>query len=74
MSLFDDVKGVVSKYLGGQAERFIERQCKAHLNINPQDLTKGNLNDLAKWIGISAGLLLPKEKAEALKNEIISLS
>lgn len=74
MALFDDAKNIASKYIGTQSEKFLERQCRVHLKVEPGSLSSSQIADLAKWVGISAGLILPRDKADALKQEILKLA
>ena len=60
-------------YLGVNAERFILRQVTNHLNITPEEFSTNKLDDLAKWVDISASLLVDKEKAKELSNKILAL-
>ncbi len=73
VGLYNEVIAKVTPYLGSHSERFVGRQCKAHLKIEPELLTKEHLPELAVWMKISAQLVLDKEKAENLKNSILSL-
>jgi hypothetical protein len=60
-------------YLGDRADSFRKRQCSYHVKVEPESLTKEHLSELARWVGISAGLVMDKDKADALKKEILSL-
>lgn len=74
MALFDEVKNTVSRYIGAQSEKFIERQCRAHLKVEPGGLNSSHVTELAKWVGISAGLILSQDKADELKRDILKLA
>lgn len=72
--LYERVLTEVRPFLGGQAEPFINRQCKLHLNIPIEGLSREHLPDLAWWVRVSASLVIPKDKAETLAAKILALS
>ena len=60
-------------YLGPAANRFLERQAAAHMNgLKFSDLKKEHLPELAKWVNISAGLLIDKSRAKELSDKIVA--
>lgn len=61
---------IATNYLGPAAKRFLERQCKLHLNVEFDNINRTNLPDLAKWVKTSATFITDAEKAERLGNEI----
>jgi hypothetical protein len=71
--LYEKVLNETRPYLTDRAEVFLSRQCNSHLNIRPEELKKEHLPMLAKWVFISASLLVKKESAEKLKNSILSM-
>ena len=73
MSLYDEVVSLGKPYLGMVTDQFMARQCKFHLKIRPQELSESHLEELARWVEISAGLIMDKEKAKELKDRIVSL-
>ncbi|MBI9051069.1 MAG: hypothetical protein JEZ00_16730 [Anaerolineaceae bacterium] len=73
MSLYENVLAEMKPYLGKRAEAFLERQCKSHLKISSQELTADQITELARWVKISASLILSEEDAEVLYQKIISL-
>ena len=75
MAIYDKVINEVGHFLppGEDVTRFISRQCKSHLNVEPEAVTTANLPELARWIGISASLLIPQEKATELRQKIESI-
>ena len=73
MSLYTQVLDEARPFLAGATESIVSRQCEAHLNIEPQALTKEQLDDLAKWVGISAALIIPKDKAQMLSQKVAEL-
>ncbi len=68
--LVKEITTVSAEYLGPAAERFILRQIKGHLDIDPEDLSLEHLDKLARWVEISAGLIIDKEKAKELAEKI----
>jgi hypothetical protein len=73
VALIDDIKTVAVKYVGSESQRFIDRQCRAHLKVEPQVVNRAHLPELARWVGISAGIILSQDQAEAFKQEILNL-
>lgn len=61
-------------YLGPAAERFISRQVTQHLKKEMDSLVPKDLEELAKWVNISAGLLIEKSKAQELADKIKHLA
>ena len=59
------------KYLGPAAKRFLERQTKFHLDgLEFDSLSPQHIPELAKWVDISAQLLIEKGKAAELSEKI----
>jgi len=71
--LSNKVLDIAVTYLGPAAKQFLERQCSAHLSSSFDALAPDQLPDLAKWIGISAGLVIGKDKAEEFANKVLAL-
>jgi len=71
--LYNKVLNETRSYLADRSETFLERQCTSHLNIRPEQLTKEHLPILAKWVCVSASLMIKRELAEKLKNSILSM-
>jgi hypothetical protein len=61
-------------FLADQTEAFISRQCKVHLNITKETLTREDLPKLAWWVRISSSLVISKEKADILAERITALA
>ena len=79
MVLLSDISDKVLKmtvdYIGPSSKAFLERQTKAHLNgLEFANLQKGDLPELAKWVNVSAGLLIGKDKASDLMQKILKAS
>ena len=61
-------------YLGPAAKTFLERQTKHHMNgLAFDSLDKPHMPELIKWVKVSAGLIIGKDKAEELANKISKL-
>lgn len=56
-SVYSEVVAITTSYLGPAAERFIARQIQTHLNKQPEELTKKDLEKLVDWIKIAIALL-----------------
>jgi hypothetical protein len=60
-------------YFGQMTDRFLNRQISAHVGKSPYTISVSDKKDLAKWVRISAGLLLDEETAARLAEKILSL-
>jgi hypothetical protein len=61
-SIFDQVVAVTYDYLGPAADRFVAREVEAHLNKNPEDLTKADIVVLIDWCKLAIALMTDNEK------------
>jgi hypothetical protein len=60
-------------YIGPSSNAFLERQTRSHMEgLDFANLQKAHLPDLSKWVGISAGLLIGKDKANDLAQKIMN--
>lgn len=59
-------------FLGDDTKRFLDRQIEVHLSKTPDTIDYDDKDELAKWIRISAGLLLTKEESDALYKQVMS--
>lgn len=75
MDLYAQVLELTVPYFAtrADAERFLARQCKHHLKLDPQHLAPEDLWHLARWVEISSGLLFGSQKAGELKAGILAL-
>lgn len=69
-ALSEKVLTLSKPYLGPAAESFLARQCKGHLNCELENLTMGNLKDLASWVERSGALIMEPAKAAELAKKI----
>ena len=60
-------------YLGVGAKRFLDRQIEDHLFKKPEEVDSLDKMNMAKWIGISASLVLGGETGKILSKKIIAL-
>jgi hypothetical protein len=76
MNLYAQVVTEAKRFLpqGEDVDRFVTRQCRFHLKINSGELSASHIPELARWIGCSAGLLIPKEQARILRVKIEALA
>ncbi len=59
-------------FLGDNTKRFLDRQIEVHLSKSPDTVNYNDKEELARWIRISAGLLLSKEDSDTLYEKVIS--
>jgi hypothetical protein len=71
----EKVLAITIQVLGPASRRFLERQTKFHLDgLEFDDLKKEHIPELAKWVGISAQLIVDEKKASQLADKIKNLS
>lgn len=63
----------IKPHFGRMSNRFLDRQISAHVGKTPQAITVSDKETLAKWINISAGLLLGEDVADNLVKKILAL-
>lgn len=61
-TLYQNVLGVTTDYLGPAAQRFIDRQIDNHLHKSPEGLTRKDLGKLVEWSRVSMALLTNDKK------------
>jgi hypothetical protein len=70
----DKVLQIATGYLGPAAKVFLERQTSAHLGgLKFDTIERKNLPDLAKWVNISAGLIIDKAKAKEMADKLLNI-
>jgi hypothetical protein len=68
------VLAITIEYIGPSSEAFLVRQATHHLNgVAFDNLEKQHLPELAKWVKISAGLLIDKGRATELSDKLLKL-
>jgi hypothetical protein len=71
----EKVLTITIQVLGPASRRFLERQTKFHLDgLEFDDLKKEHIPELAKWVGISAQLVVDEKKASQLAEKIKNIS
>ena len=73
MTLYDEVVTVAKDYMGPTAEWFMSRQLNGHLNIEPHQLTRNDLEDPVMWCYTSAKLIMREERAREFSSRIEAL-
>lgn len=56
-SIYDQAIDITEEYLGPAAKRFLDRQISAHLNKDPELLSRADLGKLMDWLEASIALL-----------------
>ena len=72
-AFYNQVFKELKPYFGHMTDRFLNRQITAHVGKSPYTIVDSDKTDLAKWVRISAGLLLDEETAASLAEKILSL-
>ena len=73
-ALSDKALALSVQYLGPAAQIFLERQTKHHLDgLTLDALEPRHLPELAKWVNISAALLIDPAQAKELSQKISTL-
>ena len=70
-ALSDKAVAISATYLGPAAKVFLERQTRAHMGGLPfETLERQHLPELARWVHISAKLIIEPAKAKELADQI----
>ncbi len=73
--LSDKVLKLTLAYIGPASIKFLERQTVSHMNgLAFNALEKKHIPELAKWVAVSAGLLISPVKAKDLADKILTLA
>jgi hypothetical protein len=73
-NIAESVTSTAVNYLGPAASKFLQRQTSFHMNgLNFENIEKQHLAELAKWVNVSASLLIGNQKGQELANKIASL-
>jgi pSer/pThr/pTyr-binding forkhead associated (FHA) protein len=70
---YNQVFNELKPFFGPMTDRFLTRQITAHVGKTPYTLSVSDKPVLAKWVKISAGLLLNEETAAKLADKILAL-
>lgn len=60
-SLYEQVVDVVYDFLGPAAQRFVDREIQAHIGINPEDLTRADIDKLHEWCKLAIAMMSDDE-------------
>ena len=71
--LSEKIKEVGRNYLGFAADRYMERQCKIHMDKSLEDLEKSDLDEFSRWIKNTAPLITDQETSRKLRDELLDL-
>lgn len=71
--LSDQLVKIAKEYLGPAAATFMARQCK-HIKLTSiEEVTFDHLPEYSKYVEISSGLLIGKDKAKEFKDKLLEL-
>lgn len=73
MALQDDVMAVLATSLGPSAKTFLNRQVTSHLHKDTSQLTKADLDELAKWCFVGVSLALDEKTAAKVRDGLLAL-
>lgn len=67
---YQQVFALLQPHFGPMTARFLNRQINAHIDKDPYTISSADRQELARWIDISAGLLLDDKIAKELAAKI----
>ena len=73
MTLEDDINNVLTASLGRSAPTFLKRQLASHMHKEANQLTKADMDELAKWCFVGVSLVLDEKTAAHVRDELIKL-
>ena len=74
-ALYDEVIRVTQVYFGPATRRFVDRQIRTHIGVEPRKLRKRHLTDLIDWMGVAMALVTEDRKVvNSYKAELRSLT
>ncbi|HTY74646.1 MAG TPA: hypothetical protein VMD05_03675 [Candidatus Nanoarchaeia archaeon] len=73
MTTEQDCLAVLAEELGPAAKAFMIRQCRSHLNKEPSQLQKFDLDEFAKWCYAGIQVALGAQIAENVKKGLLAL-
>lgn len=68
-----EVVEIAEHYLGFAAKRYLDRQCRLHLDKPLDELRREDLDNLAMWVNNTAPLIMDKEVGQDLAEELFEL-
>jgi hypothetical protein len=73
-TLSDNAISVAINYLGPATGKFLRRQTTFHMNgMEFETLEKQHLPEFARWVNISASLIIGSQKGKELADKIAAL-
>ncbi len=73
MALYEQVVDLARVYLGPAGKKFVDRQIKAHLEMDGSQLTFADIDELATWCYTSSKILMNEGKAREFSERVKSL-
>ena len=73
MTTEQDCLAVLAEELGPAAKAFMTRQCRNHLNKEPSQIQKIDIDELAKWSYTGIQSALGAQVAESVKKGLLAL-
>jgi hypothetical protein len=73
MTVEQDCLAVLAEELGPAAKTFMTRQCRSHLNKEPSQLQKSDIDEFAKWSYAGVQFALGAQVAENVKKGLLAL-
>lgn len=73
MTLEDQVMNVLSTSLGRSAPTFLKRQLTSHMHKEASQLTKEDMDELAKWCFVGVSLVLDEKTAAQVRDDLLRL-
>jgi hypothetical protein len=61
-NVYREILDVLYEYLGPAAERFLDREIKAHLHKKPEAITKSDIPKIHEWSRLAIALLAEDQK------------
>ncbi|MDD5191300.1 MAG: hypothetical protein PHE50_09705 [Dehalococcoidales bacterium] len=72
--LSNKITSLAIDYLGPATGRFLQRQSSSHMNgLVFETIERQHLPEFARWVHISAGLLIGNQKGKELADKIMRL-
>lgn len=68
-NFYEEVVNITHEYFGPAADRFVNRQIRNHLHIQPEQLRQRDLANLIVWISLAMALLIDDQN---LINEYVT--
>jgi len=73
MTVEQECLAVLAEELGPAAKAFLIRQCRGHLNKDPAQLQKTDIDDLTKWCYSGVQVALGAQVAENVKKGLLGI-